>query len=238
MFQFVAYSGAIDSRLIDLLVLGETRDAAAMRNIHMDPDTRALRAQLCYMLILVCQEGAQGDTEGGVAWRRLLESMSQGPQDGSVPCCKSSFTAGFPDTCEQPWMSSRCCFARYSALSGEDVSERLKVALVRKGITDDALKTHLARFKPSNFQLIREEVRSVLITRQALSQGPAPMDIGALDAKGKGKSKGKSKDKGKAKDKPDAEMTCYYCGKVGHRKADCWSWQAAQKEKEKDPRRV
>ena len=93
-------------------------------------------------------------------------------------------------------MSSRCCFARYSALSGEDVSERLKVALVQRGITDGALKTHLARFKPSNFQLTHEEVRSVLITRQALSQGPAPVDIGALDAKGKGKGKGKGKRQG------------------------------------------
>ena len=59
--------------------MGETRDVAAMRNIHMDPDTRALSAQLYYMLIMVCQEGAQkllehaGDTEGGVAWRRLLD---------------------------------------------------------------------------------------------------------------------------------------------------------------------
>ena len=43
-----------------------------------------------------------------------------------------------------------------------------------------------------------------MITRQALGQGPAPMDIGAVDAKGKGKNK----DKGKAKDMPDAEMTC------------------------------
>ena len=60
------------------------------------------------------------------------------------------------------------------------------------------------------------------------------MDIGALYVKGKGKGKGKNKDKGKAKDKPDAEMTCYCCGKVGHRKADCWGWQAAQKEKEKE----
>ena len=74
-FQFVAYCGAIDSRLKDLLVLGETRDVAAMRNIHMDPDTRALSAQLYYMLIMVCHEGAQkllehaGDTEGGVDWR-------------------------------------------------------------------------------------------------------------------------------------------------------------------------
>ena len=56
------------------------------------------------------------------------------------------------------------------------------------------------------------------------------MDIGLLDAKGKDKDK----HKGKAKDKPDAEMACYYCGKVGHREADCWSWQAAQKEKEKE----
>ena len=78
----------------------------------------------------------------------------------------------------------------------------------------------------------------MLITRQALGQGPVPMDIGALDTKGKGKdkgkSKGKNKDKGKTKDKPDAELTCYCCGKVGHRKADCWSWQGAQKEKEKE----
>ena len=36
-FQFVAYYGAIDSRLKDLLVVGETMDVAAMR-IHMDPD--------------------------------------------------------------------------------------------------------------------------------------------------------------------------------------------------------
>ena len=72
-------SGAIDGGLKDLLVLGETRDVAAMRNIHVDRDTRALSTQLYNMLILECQEGAQkllehaGDTEGGVAWRRLLD---------------------------------------------------------------------------------------------------------------------------------------------------------------------
>ena len=83
----------------------------------------------------------------------------------------------------------------------------MKVALVQKGITDDALKTHLVLHasRLSTFQLVREEVRSVLITRQALGQGPMPMDIGALDVKGKGKAKGKGKgkneDKGNAKDK-------------------------------------
>ena len=46
-----------------------------------------------------------------------------------------------------------------------------------------------------------------------------PMDIGAVDVKGKGKGKNKDKGKCKAKDKPDAEVTCYYCNKVGHRQA-------------------
>ena len=78
-FQIVAFCGAIDSRLKDLLVVDETRDVAAMRDVHMDPNTRAHSAQLHYMLIMVCQESAQkllehaGDTEGEVAWRRLLD---------------------------------------------------------------------------------------------------------------------------------------------------------------------
>ena len=41
-FQLVACCGAIDSRLKDLLVLGGTRDVAAMRHIHMDPDNARL----------------------------------------------------------------------------------------------------------------------------------------------------------------------------------------------------
>ena len=43
---------------------------------------------------------------------------------------------------------------RHSALSGEDVSESLKVALVQNGATDDALKTYLVLHasRLSNFQ--------------------------------------------------------------------------------------
>ena len=62
----------------------------------------------------------------------------------------------------------------------------------------------------------------MLIMRQALGQG---LDIGARDAKGRKANK----------DKPDAEVTCYHCSKMGHRKPDCWSWQAAKEEKRKQP---
>ena len=37
----------------------------------------------------------------------------------------------------------RTALDEFEVLSGEEVSESLKVALVQKGITDDALKTHL-----------------------------------------------------------------------------------------------
>ena len=65
------------------------------------------------------------------------------------------------------------------------------------------------------------------------------MDVGALEwtggnkggGKGKHKGKGKGKHKGKkGEGKSDTEMTCYFCGKVGHRKADCWHHKAAMKK--------
>ena len=52
----------------------------------------------------------------------------------------------------------------------------------------------------------------MLITRQALVQGLVPVDVGALNAKDKGRIKGKGKEK------PDAEVTCYHCSKVGYRR--------------------
>ena len=225
-FQFVAHRQSPQG----LAGFGRDPGVAAMRNIHMDPDTRALSAQLFCMLTMVCQESTQkllehaGDTEGG-AWRRQLDEYEPRTAGRRCALLQELLHYEFPGDPRTALDEFEVLLRRYSALSGEDVSESFKVALVQKGITDDALKTHLVLHasRLSNFQLVRQEVRSVLITRQALGQGPMPMDIGALDVKGKGKAKGKgkgkNKDKGKAKEKPDAEMTCYYCGKVGHR--DC-----------------
>ena len=218
--QFVAYCGANDSRFQDLLVLGETRDVAAMRNIHMDLDTdhawcvRRVR-KICWSTQATLSGLAA--TAGRVRdeYRRTTVCVAARGPPLWIPW-RVAYSLG------------RVHFAGYSALSGEDVSESLKVALVQKRITDDALKTHLVPHasRHSTFQLVREEDRSVLITLQALGQGLMP----ARPSKGKGK--GKNKDKGKAKDKPDVEMTCYYFGKVGHRKADFWGWQK-EEEKEK-----
>ena len=152
--QSVAYCGAIDRHLKDLRVMRETRHVAAMHSIHMDLDTRALSAQLCHMVRMVCQECAQ----------KLL-GQARDPR-----AAVDEFEV---------------LLRRYGALPCEGVSEALKAALVQKGNTDDALKTHLVLHasRHSNFQLVREKVRSVLVTQQPFGQGPMAMDIGVLDAK-------------------------------------------------------
>ena len=87
---------------------------------------------------------------------------------------------------------------------------------------------HAARL--STYPLVREEIRSIIMARDALT-GQAPMDVSAVyNCKGKGKGKGKDKDKEKdPAANPVSEMICYYCRQKGHRKRDCRTF-----EKDKD----
>ena len=122
---------------------------------------------------------------------------------------------------------------RYERTCGEVLSDRVKNAVVQKGSEDDDLRRHLLMHaaRLSTYPLVRENIRSIIMTRDTLT-GPAPMDVSAV-YKGKGKGKGKKgKDKGKIKDKekdpatnPDAEMICYYCHRKFHRKRDCRTFE-------------
>ena len=93
---------------------------------------------------MVCQEVAQkllehaGDTEGGVAWRRLLDEYE--PRTAGQQCAllQELLHYGFPGDPRAALDEFEVRLRWYSALSGEDVSESLKVGLVQKGITDDA----------------------------------------------------------------------------------------------------
>ena len=51
-----------------------------------------------------------GDTEGGVA-RRLLDEYEPRTAGRQCALLQELLHYGFPETHEQPWMSSRCCFA-------------------------------------------------------------------------------------------------------------------------------
>ena len=122
---------------------------------------------------------------------------------------------------------------RYERTCGDALSDRVKIAVVQKGLEDEDLRRHLLMHaaRLTTYPLVREEIRDIIMARDTLS-GPTPMDVGAVyKGKGKGKSKGKKgKGKGKTKDKdtekdpvanPDAGVICYHCHRKGHRKRDC-----------------
>ena len=121
---------------------------------------------------------------------------------------------------------------RYERSCNEVLSDRVKIAVVQKGIEDLRRHVLMHASRLSACPLVREEIRSIIMARETLN-GPTPMDVSAIykgkkgkekgkgkGEKGKGKSKSKSKidDKGKEKDptaNPDAKIICYYCHRKG-----------------------
>ena len=101
---------------------------------------------------------------------------------------------------------------RFECACGEILSDRVKIAVVHKGIEDEDLRCHsfLHAARLWTYPFVREEVRSITLT------GPVPMDDSAVykgkssgegkgeEKKGKTGSKGKAKGKNKEKD-PAAE---------------------------------
>ena len=116
---------------------------------------------------------------------------------------------------------------KYERSCREILSDRVKIAVVQKGLEDDDLRRHLLMHasRLATYPLVREEIRSIIMAHETMT-GPVLMDIGAVH-KGKGKGKGKGKKgKGKGKEKdpamnPGAEVVSYYCHWKGHRKRDC-----------------
>ena len=138
---------------------------------------------------------------------------------------------------------------RYEARKNENglretLSDDIKCTAIELLVPQD-LEKHLILNKSrlTSYALIKQEIEVLMETMMgskskihrpgsaaaSSSQGPAPMEVDSLAqwlgslVKGKGKgSKGSSKGNkgGKTSDK---DITCYNCGKTGHRAADCWS---------------
>ena len=116
---------------------------------------------------------------------------------------------------------------RYERSCNDVLSDRVKIAVVQKGIEDDDLRRHLLMHaaRLETYPLVREEIRSIITARDTLT-GPAPMDIGAVQKgkekgrgkkgknKSKGKGKNKSKGKGKEKEKRRTQMQSYFATTV------------------------
>eukprot|EP00435_Cladocopium_sp_Y103_P028725 s170_g7.t1 len=190
-------------------------------------------------------------SDGVEAWRRLLNEfdptsamrrvvilgMVQNPQK-----CQKVEDLG---ACLEDWLSKKRQYEEFTDSQGNQckVSDDSLMAGLYKLMPEsleetvmfkqDELNSFEALFdKLSSFATVRH---SLQLSRRDLSGGgsskpkrdPDAMDIGAV-SKGKGKGgKGKSPPSGKGSSYN--KMTCYKCGKAGHKAADCRSGGGGKK---------
>ena len=161
--------------------------------------------------------------KGLLSWRRLVAEYEPATAGRETSLLLEVLAQTFKGDVRGSLDEFEVKIRRYERSCDEVLSDRVKIAVVQKGIEDEDLRRHVLMHasRLSTYPLVREEIRSIIMARETLN-GPTPIDVTAVykGKKGKEKGKGKGDDKGKEKD-PAANPDCYYCHRKGHRKRDC-----------------
>ena len=224
--------------MIESEVLPET----SIANSALPARDQRVCTQLYYMSVLLLEGLAQrllehaGNGEGLLSWRRLEAEYDPATAGRETSLLLEVLAQTFKGDVRGSLDEFEVKIRRYERSCNEVLSDRVKIAVVQKGIEDEDLRRHVLMHasRLSTYPLVREEIRSIIMARETLN-GPTPMDVSAIykGKKGKEKGKGKSDDKGKEKDptaNPDAEIICYYCHRKGHRKRDCRAFEKDSKK--------
>ena len=201
-------------------------------------EERAASTQLYFTLAMLTKgrsldkiQGA-GQGEGLQAWRLLHEQWEPRARPRFVGMLIQLLTFKFDGDILAGIEQWERLIRDFEQQSSFVLPDFVRSGILISGMQDHSLRDHLGMHSSrlDDYTKLRREIVDILRTRQAM--GPTPMQVDALKGKGKGKSKGKS-EKGKAKSEPakgkgkeqkprdDKDLECYYCGRKGHRKADC-----------------
>ena len=222
-FTFLGYAGAVDSRLKQVMIESEVLQENAIMNSALPARDQRVSTQLYYMLVLLLEGSAQrllehaGDGEGLLSWRRLVAEYEPATAGRETSLLLEVLAQTFKGDVRGSLDEFEVKIRRYERTCGEVLSDRVKIAVVQKGIEDDDLRRHLLMHaaRLSTYLLVREEIRSIIMARDTLTD-PAPMDVSAVykgkgkgwkgkgkKGKGKGKCKGKNKEEGKGEGSRD-----------------------------------
>ena len=148
-FTFLVYVGAADSRLKQATIESEVlQENAIMKSALSARDQRG-STQLYYMLVLLLDGSPQrllehaGDGEGLLSWRRLVAEFEPATACRETSLLLQVLAQTFKGDVRVSLDEFEVKTRKYERTCGEVLSDRMKIAVVQKGIEDDDLRRHL-----------------------------------------------------------------------------------------------
>ena len=186
-FMFLGYAGAVNADLRAGMVKSEALAEGAIVNSALAADDQKISTQLYYLLVLLLEGGAQrllehaGDGEGLLSWNRLVAEYEPATAGRETALLLEVLAQVFKGDVRGALDDFEVKIRRYERAAKEVLSDRIKIAVVQKGLEDEDLRRHLLMHaaRLNSFPAVREEIRHIVMARETIN-GPQPMDVSAL----------------------------------------------------------
>ncbi|CAK0814821.1 unnamed protein product, partial [Prorocentrum cordatum] len=194
-FKMLAYLGALDEQMANELTAAMTFPLEEVRNARLLEEGASQRSRQLYFILVLLLEGAAlqlikpvGVGEGYRAWRTLQDMYEPDRPGRHAGLLQELIAFQFPeDNIAGMLADFDFKVTKYESQSHERIGDRIKMAILQRGIQDEALRAHLVHnaSRLVTWELMRNEVHMVISTRSAISAvpPPVPMDTSAQESK-------------------------------------------------------
>ncbi|CAK0847732.1 unnamed protein product [Prorocentrum cordatum] len=194
-FKMLAYLGALDEQMANELTAAMTFPLEEVRNARLLEEGASQRSRQLYFILVLLLEGAAlqlikpvGVGEGYRAWRTLQDMYEPDRPGRHAGLLQELIAFQFPeDNIVGMLADFDFKVTKYESQSHERIGDRIKMAILQRGIQDEALRAHLVHnaSRLVTWELMRNEVHMVISTRSAIAAvpPPVPMDTSAQESK-------------------------------------------------------
>ena len=139
-FTFLGYAGAVDSRLKQPMIESEVLPEAVITNSALLARDQWVSTQLYYMLVLFLEGSAQrllehaGVGEGLLSWRRLVAEYEPATAGRETSLLLEVLAQTFKGDVRGSLDEFEVKIRRYERSCNEVLSDRVKIAVLQKGI--------------------------------------------------------------------------------------------------------
>jgi len=241
-----SYLTAVDARYVKLMEDAADPGKPGTVADYGDDEVQSLITQLYYVLTMLVTEGRAaeksllvGTGEGLLLWRAILQEYE--PQfrsrTASIFQRVVGFAVGPKDVGGSLDKFDTLC-GQYRQASGTEVSQDTRSGIILRSLVGLGQQKHeqcgkiaehliIEADRFTSYDLMKLEIRRIVSVQRDFLQ-----DGGQVNALGKGVKGGKAKGKGGKDGRVQVtikfEGDCHWCGRAGHKQADCWDKQAGK----------